>query len=147
MWLISLGLLLAKSSFDVVFLPSWILCLWNILYESYRSTFSWRTWYEWWKLCSTFELLFEILLLWATIFPLQIIIKFFDLFREWLWAWVIKSICRRRRQRRIEILSNVNIRNINHRISSNKGRTSNKRRPLISAAHLGIHIEISATLK
>ena len=33
-----------------------------------------------------------------------------------------------------------------YRISSNKRRASNKRRPLISAAPLGIHIEISAFL-
>ena len=33
-----------------------------------------------------------------------------------------------------------------YRISSNKRRASNKRRPLISAAPLGIHIEISASL-
>ena len=31
-------------------------------------------------------------------------------------------------------------------ISSNKRRSSNKRHPLISAAPLGIHIEITATL-
>ena len=34
----------------------------------------------------------------------------------------------------------------NYRISSNKRWASNKRRPLISAALLGIHIEISASL-
>ena len=33
-----------------------------------------------------------------------------------------------------------------YRISSNKRRVSNKRCPLISAAPLGIHIEISASL-
>ena len=33
-----------------------------------------------------------------------------------------------------------------YRISSNKRRASNKCRPLISAAPLGIHIEISASL-
>ena len=33
-----------------------------------------------------------------------------------------------------------------YRISSNKCCSSNKRRPLISAAPLGIHIEISASL-
>ena len=37
---------------------------------------------------------------------------------------------------------------LNHayRISSNKRWVSNKHRPLISAAHLDIHIEISASL-
>ena len=34
----------------------------------------------------------------------------------------------------------------NYRISFNKHRASNKRRPLISAAVLGVHIEISASL-
>ena len=34
---------------------------------------------------------------------------------------------------------------IEYRISSNKRRTSNQHRPLISAAPLGIHIEISAS--
>ena len=34
----------------------------------------------------------------------------------------------------------------NYRISFNKRRASNKRRPLISAAVLGVHIEISASL-
>ena len=33
-----------------------------------------------------------------------------------------------------------------YRISSNERRVSNKRRPLISVALLGIHIEISASL-
>ena len=33
-----------------------------------------------------------------------------------------------------------------YRISSNKRRVSNKRRPLISVAPLGIHIEISTSL-
>ena len=33
-----------------------------------------------------------------------------------------------------------------YRVSSNKHRARNKRRPLVSAASLGIHIEISASL-
>ena len=36
--------------------------------------------------------------------------------------------------------------NYTYRISSNKHRASNKRRPLIKAALLGIHIKISASL-
>ena len=36
--------------------------------------------------------------------------------------------------------------NIEYRISSNKGRVSKKRLPLISAAPVGIHIEASASL-
>ena len=38
------------------------------------------------------------------------------------------------------------IRYSEYRISSNKRRASNKFRPLISTAPLGIHIEISASL-
>ena len=35
---------------------------------------------------------------------------------------------------------------LKYRISSNKQRASDKRRPLISAALLGAHIEISASI-
>ena len=40
----------------------------------------------------------------------------------------------------------LNVVTCNYRISSNKHRVSNKHRPLISAAPLSIHIEISASL-
>ena len=46
----------------------------------------------------------------------------------------------------IQLNQNVVIIQINYHISSNKRRASNKRRLLISATLLGIHIEISASL-
>ena len=46
----------------------------------------------------------------------------------------------------IQLNQNVVIIQINYHISSNKLRASNKRRLLISATLLGIHIEISASL-
>ena len=47
----------------------------------------------------------------------------------------------------LQLLAKVlNFRFIEYRISSNKHRASNKHRPLLSAASLGFHVEISTSL-